>query len=279
VIAAILVNVNITANAADWIDNSIGYRYGTNFSEPYVGRDLNKSIVNLESVSGYKYGTNYFNLDCLMSNAGDPSQGGEGKSGATEFYLVYRNTVNFHNVTGKDLKIGPIKDFGFTFGADLNTKNNSYGSRKRLLVAGPSVMFDVPGLLKMSILLLDESNAPNPYPGFDGGRYTYQIHPELNFVWGLPLGSSQWEFNGYANFITSKGRNESGGNTAAETHIDAKLMYDTSNILGLEKNTFKVGFGYEYWHNKYGNPTTPANAGAGPGATASTPIIRAEYHF
>ena len=51
-------------------------------------------------------------------------------------------------------------------------------------------------------------------------------------------------------------------------------MYDLSGIGGLGKNTFKIGAEYEYWHNKFGNTTSGDK-----GATASTPMIRAEYHF
>jgi hypothetical protein len=74
-------------------------------------------------------------------------------------------------------------------------------------------------------------------------------------------------------YIASKGNNEFGGPTAPETHLDAKLMYDLSAAVGAAKNTFKIGFEYEYWRNKFGNPSSV------PGSLAKTPMIRAEYHF
>ena len=57
------------------------------------------------------------------------------------------------------------------------------------------------------------------------------------------------------------------------------LMADVGAMAGGPKSTFKAGIGYEYWRNKFGNPTTAAGAGAGPGATARTPMVRVEYHF
>ena len=54
-------------------------------------------------------------------------------------------------------------------------------------------------------------------------------------------------------------------------------MLDAGLVMGGPKHTFLVGVAYEYWRNKFGNPTT--TPGAGPGATARTPMIRAEYHF
>ena len=78
-------------------------------------------------------------------------------------------------------------------------------------------------------------------------------------------------FEGFANFIGAKGKNEFGGDTKAETLIDMQVMYDVSG-----NKTFKVGAEYQYWKNKFGNDYTGA---AGKGAFAKTPMIRAEYHF
>ena len=255
------------ARAEDWSDTSIGYRYGTDFKEPYVanGANIAKGIVDVQHVGGYKYGTNFFNLDVLMSNSTDNS--------ATEAYLVYRNTVDLSKVTGKKYEFGPVRDLGLTAGFDLNTKNDpGYGSRKRMLVIGPTVVLNVPGFLNVSLLVLDESNQP-AVGDTCNCRYTYRTHPDLNLVWGIPLGSSNFNFQGYFDWIGSKGSNEFGGATGPETHFDGALMYDLGPALHMAKNTFKVGFEYEYWRNKFGNPSNV------PGSLAKTPMIRAEYHF
>jgi hypothetical protein len=44
--------------------------------------------------------------------------------------------------------------------------------------------------------------------------------------------------------------------------------------MGLPKHTALIGVAYEYWKNKFGNSST-----GNTGATARTPMIRAEYHF
>jgi len=149
-------------------------------------------------------------------------------------------------------------------------------------------MMDVPGFLNISILELWESNAPCGTfgPGLGGypagtnciSRYTYKTHPMLNFAWGIPLGGSGFSFEGFTNIIASKGTNEFGGQTKSEFNFDGQIMYDLSALAGGSKGTFKVGFEYQYWRNKFGNDYTTA-AGGGPGAFAKTPMIRAEYHF
>ena len=267
------------AHAADWSDTYIGYRYGTSFGEPFNNQDIAKNIFNLGHVSGYKYGTNFLNVDMLLSDSKDPASPGS-SSGAQEIYVVYRHTLDLGKITGRpeSFKFGPIRGVGLTAGFDANTKDDAgYNSKKRMLVAGPTVMLDVPGFLNVSILQLWESNAPyNKFSHTATDRYDYDPHPMLSLAWGVPIGSLPLSFEGYANFIASKGKNEFGGGTKPETNIDMQVMYDASSLLGASKNTAKIGLEYQYWRNKFGNDHTGA---AGSGAFAKTPMIRAEYHF
>ncbi len=274
---AVIAACGIAAQAADWSDTSITYHYGTKFAEPYESNDITKNIFSLTNVSGYKYGTNFFNVDMLMSDSKDPSSAGA-TTGAQETYVVYRHTLDLGKVTGKEFKFGPVRDLGMTAGFDWNAKADAgYNSKKRMLVAGPTLMVDVPGFLNLSLLELWESNAPyNSYTHVSTPRYTYKTHPMLNAVWAVPLGSLPLSFEGFANFIASKGKDEFGADTAPETFIDMEVMYDVSSSVGAGKNTFKLGFEYQYWKNKFGNN---AAGPAGSGAFAKTPMIRAEYHF
>jgi hypothetical protein len=267
------------ALAADWSDTAIGVRYGTKFAEPYNNNpdgsrvDIEKIIINFTHVSGYKYGSNFFNVDLLQSDDKDPGDGIPGNPGAQEVYAVYRHLLDIGKVAGKDKewKSGWIRGYGLTAGFDFNSKNDAYASKKRMFVIGPTVMFEVPGFLNMSGLLLMESNAPKGIPS----RYRYDNHGAFEIDWGIGLWDWPVSFNGYALFIASKGKNEFGGPTAAETHIDATLMADVGLLAGGPKKTFLLGLGYEYWKNKFGNPASDA----GQGSLARTPMIRFEYHF
>jgi nucleoside-specific outer membrane channel protein Tsx len=147
-----------------------------------------------------------------------------------------------------------------------------------MLVAGPTLMWDVPGHLNTSVLLLRESNAPSgAFPPISAvrGRYTYKTHPMLSADWGIVL-SPLVSLDGYANFIGSKGRDEVGNATGAETNIDLQLMFDVGAMAGWRKNWVRAGVGYQYWNNKFGN--TAATTG-GKGYRASTPMLRVEYHL
>lgn len=277
--ALVAAGLSAGASAADWSDTYIGYRYGTTFAEPYNNKDITKNIVNLGHVSGYKYGTNFLNVDMLFSDSNDPAAPGSG-SGAQEIYIVYRHTLDFGKVLGSPdtFKWGPIRGVGLTAGFDVNTKDDAgYNSKKQMLVAGPTIMIDVPGFLNISILELWESNAPyNKYSHTSTERYRYDPHPMLNLAWGIPIGSLPLSFEGFMNYIASKGTLENGLGSKPETNIDMQIMYDASTLLGAKPKTLKVGLEYQYWRNKFGNDHTGP---AGDGAFAKTPMIRAEYHF
>lgn len=276
---AALAACHLAAPAADWSDTYVGWRIGNKFAEPFNPDDIRKHVVNVGHVSGYTYGTNFFNVDLLLSDDKDPAGAGS-TDGAQEAYLLYRHTLDLEKVSGRPFKLGPVRGLGLTAGFDLNTKNDAgYNSKKRMLVAGPTVFLDVPaGFVNVSLLALWESNAPyNTFTNTATPRYRYDTHPMLNVVWAIPFGLGlPASFEGYANFIGAKGKDEFGGDTKPETNIDMQLMFDLSGPLGAAKNRFRVGIEYQYWRNKFGNDH---KGPAGRGAFAKTPMIRAEYHF
>jgi hypothetical protein len=281
----------VGVQAAEWSDTSISLTHGSKFAEPYLSNSISKNIVGLNHVSGYKYGTNFFNVDMLMSNGADPAYHTPGganrdfsKSTAQEVYVIYRNTLDLGKLTGKSFKTTGVRGLGFTGGFDFNTKADSgYNSKKQMVVLGPTAFIDVPaGFLNVSLLQAWESNAgygwnasTGAYQGYD--RKSYTPHPILSANWGIPFTAIvPLEFQGVANYIASKGELENGHASTKETFIDLRLMYDMSGAVGAAPKTLKVGAGYQYWKNKFGNSYTGF---AGQGAFAKTPTVRAEYHF
>lgn len=263
------------SQAADWSNTSIAWRSGAHFAEPFNTKDIRKHVLQLNHASGYAYGSNFFNLDLLQSDKNDPSTKGS-DAGALEAYLVYRHTLEWGKATGRALRYGPLRDAGFTAGFDLNTKGDAgYNSKKRMLVAGPTFMFDVPGMLNVGVYGLWESNAPySSFTQVSTPRYRYDTHPMLGAVWALPVGAGGLSFEGYANFIGAKGKNEFGRDTKPETNIDVQLMADLSAAVGAKPKRFRAGVAYQYWRNKFGN-----DARTIPGATARTPMLKAQYQF
>lgn len=252
--------------ASEWSETFLGYRYGTSYREPAHSENISKNIVTVQHSSGYKYGTNFFNLDILLSDSNDPAAGGGG--GATEAYFVYRHNLSLSAATGKTLKLGPIRDIGITAGFDLNTKNDAFGPRKCKLAIGPTLSFDVPGFLNISLLYQTESNRN----GIVGTNVHFDDTYDVNLAWGIPFSFGlPAKFKGFADYIGPKGRDGFGADTKAETLIETALMFDVGSVVGTE-GVFSTGIGYQYWHNKFGNAP-------GVGTQASVPQLEMEVHF
>lgn len=191
-----------TVHAAEWSDTALMWSYGTTFSEPFKNNpdgsavDIHKSIYSLVHTSGYKYGTNFFHVN-LHQSTNEPNGNVSGE-GAQEAYAMYRHTLDYEKIFGViPHKPQAIRGYGLTLGFDWNTKNDDYGSNREMWVAGPTIMFDVPGYLNLNILALYESNRPNVIQG----KYTYDPYLALQLVWGLPIADTHFEFNGVATYM------------------------------------------------------------------------------
>src|SRR5258706_13175283 len=108
-------------------------------------------------------------------------------------------------------------------------------------------MVGVPGFLNLSLLALQESNAPQGV-----SRYTYKTHGAFEVDWStpLPVAAVPLGFEGYGLYIASKGSNEFGGSTAAQAPIDAKLTADARDLSGMGKNSLRDGIGASEWRKK-----------------------------
>ena len=264
--------------AATWSDSFLGYRYGTGFREPSNTKEVRKHVLQFGHASGYAYGQNFLNLDVLQSDKNDPSSGAD--TGATEFYLTYRHQLHLGKLLDKDLSFGPVKEVALTAGFDLNTKNTAFAPRKRLVVAGPTLKFNVPaGFFDLSLLAGKEWNhcglafCTDHEHGFDAQWI-------LSAAWGVPFqaGPVPLKFQGFINYNSEKGKDYSGVKTEAETLLRTSLMVDVGQMAAGRKNTLLLGVGYEMWLNKFGNHATAAGV-TKPGINTYAPTLQMEWHF
>lgn len=261
---AVAIAVAPQVSAANWSDTSVGYRYGNHFTEPTNPNKVKKHVLSLTHVSGYDYGQNFVNVDFLQSNSADPANNSD--KGATEAYVTYRHQLHLGKVFDTDLSFGPVSDFGLTAGLDLNTKNTTFAPRKQLVVVGPTVKFALPkGFVDFSILYGHERN----HNGYTGEDITFKDHAIYNLTWGIPfeLGVMPMKFQGFANYITPKGKGMTN-----EQLVRTSLMVDVGKLAFDADNKLWAGVGYEYWHNKFGNQK-------GDGTQTNAPTFNLEYHF
>ncbi|WP_228272298.1 hypothetical protein [Acinetobacter colistiniresistens] len=127
-----------SVQASTWSDTSIGWRYGSQFAEPYKNdsdgsrTDITKQIFNLTHASGDKYGSNFFNVDLLQSDD-EPNSTQSNAKGTQEAYVVIRRYLDVGAITKTNLSVpGYIRGAGLTLGLDWNTKNEPYRVCRRL---------------------------------------------------------------------------------------------------------------------------------------------------
>lgn len=260
-----------SANAQVFQDNMIGYRYGTQFAEPGINRTIEKSIVSYTHVSGDKWGGNFFNLDVLFSDGRDPSTAVN--TGAQELYGLYRRTWSYNKLTGSKGH-GLIADFGLQMGADFNAKNTTFGSEKKLAIAGPYIAWAVPvGFLTTAFEACHEWNQN----GFAQRTTNFDTTFCLETAWAFPfkIHQADLKFGGFFNVVAPKGPGATGlAQTKTEILTRPELSLDVGSLFGGKKNFMEVGIAYEYWLNKFGNDNALLV-----GSIARTPMLTTRIHF
>lgn len=273
---ALAVSAAPQVSASTWSDTYIGYRYGTQFTEPNNKEDVQKNILQLTHASGYAYGQNFFNLDILKSDSKDKANNSD--KGALEAYLTYRHQLHLGKVLNKDLSFGPVKEVALTAGFDLNTKNTEFAPRKELLVVGPTLKFGLPkGFADLSLLYAYERNHCGVdfcSVGDNKNDISFDPYYIVSVAWGVPFqaGPVPMKFQGFGNYNGAKGKDYFNAETKPEVLVRTSLMVDVGQLAFDKSNTLWAGVGYEYWDNKFGNHGKP-------GVDTRAPTFQMEWHF
>jgi nucleoside-specific outer membrane channel protein Tsx len=284
--------LTLPVQAADWSDTYLGYRYGTQFQEPGIADKITKNVFSLNHASGYSLGSNFFSVDMLKSDSLDPAntEGTGFKSGgAHEVYVAYRTNLSMAKTFKTKIDFGPVRGIDLTAGFDFSAKDTTFAPRVWKVLVGPTFNFKVPGFLNVGLLYYSEKNH-NAFGGFalsKGGAIDVTFDPTYMVAvsWGIPapLGSVNTTVKGFLNYTGAKGKDGSGVETKPETLMRAYWMFDLSPLFGTKKNTWQIGPGYEYWDNKFGDPTnaTKAETPAGQVVNPKTNclMIALEVHF
>jgi nucleoside-specific outer membrane channel protein Tsx len=269
-VAAGLIAATGSATAADFSDTWIGYRRSNAYTEPGIAQDVPKNIYTIGHFSGYKYGSNFFSLDILRSLENDPANRNS-TSQAQELYAVYRSALSSSKVLGTSYAFGPVKDLSLTFGFDAGAKDTAFAAKPLKLLLGPTVNLALPvGFLDLSLLAYKETNNN----GIVGRKVQFDTTWQVGATWGLffDLGVPA-KLTGFLAITGAKGKDGFGVETETETLMRTSLQWDVGTLAGLNKGTVFAGVGYEYWKNKFGNPSSTV------GAKTSAPVLIAEWHF
>ncbi|AYC31515.1 nucleoside-binding protein [Pseudomonas cavernae] len=258
------------ASALEWMNNSVGFRYGEEFTNPNNPNNIAKRIYSFTHASGYQYGSNYFHLDVLLSDSNDPRKGTD--HGGSEVYGVYRNQIFASRVFDQAFSNALVKDYALTLGFDASRNNNLASAKKRALVIGPTLKFNTVGFADLSLMYYKEKNHSG-IPGAKHPDHTFDATYMLSLAWMRPfeVANHAAKFQGFVNYVGDKGEDYFDKDTAPETLMRAALMVAARPGKNAKPNLY-FGVGYEYWHNKFG-------VDGGRGSRTSTPTLNLELTF
>ena len=243
---------------------------------PLNGRPIPKNVVNISHVDAWEYGTNFLSLD--PKGFAFPNLGIQTGIGATEAYGIYRGTLSGNAITGtKAFNVpGIVKDISLSYGTDLNSKDQAFGSEKRLVVAGLNFAFDVPaGFLNLSVHASKEFNrngiVPLPFRDVE-----FNFTPEFEIVYSIPLTFTNLPLSivGFNNIVCPKGTDGFGNKTVTEFLSRSNLVLDVGKLVYDQPNKVDAFIGFQYWRNKFGN-----DAATTPGAEEKTFLAGFAFHI
>ncbi|PUE31752.1 hypothetical protein [Limnohabitans sp. Jir72] len=268
-----LAVLSVGAQAADWSDTSVGYRYASQQSEPGVSDSVSKNILSVTHVSGDKLGTNFFTIDLLKSGSNDPAAS-NAPSGAQEWYGFYKRSFSLTALSGQPVTLGFAKDVSLTARVDAGAKNTAFAPAPFKVRLGASAAMPVSaGFWDVGVELYKEKNH-NGFVG-TGKDVNFDNAVALTSAWAIPAGPGT--FGGFIDIVGPKGNDGFGNKTKTETLARATYLLD----IGGPKSGLKAGVGLEYWNNKFGcdNGNPLSTNGKANSCKATTPLLLVEYHL
>lgn len=223
--------------AADWSSTEIQLQRGE-LDTAYVGGKEWTSIVTFQHASGWKYGDNFFFFDAIKTDGGSEVYG--------EFYPNF----SLGKISGNDLSVGPIRDFGVLAGVNFAPEA---GMLKYL--PGLRLALDLPGFafanLDMTAYIDSSDGLANG--GIPAEDDSYMV--DFNWAYPFKIGSTSWSIEGHAEYIGER-NNETGGKTPHHILAQPQIRMDLGEQLFGTPDQLFVGIEYQYWKNKLGDLNT-----------------------
>ncbi len=220
-----------TAEFWQWSNSEIQYLHGANYNEPFNSNNVSQSIITITHAHGWTYGRNFFFMDTLFTEDGQPSQ--------INLYGEAYSTFSLGKITSLDLGFTIIKDFGVTGGINLGENMDSPQSGFRAWLYGMTMDFNMPGFDFFNVDILRRRITETEDMGT-----SWQITP----AWKLPfqIAGSRWSLEGFTDFVSKKDSRAAGQILAQpQLRLDVGDFFDTGDHLYL-------GIEYQLWRNKYG---------------------------
>ncbi len=266
------------AQTIQFQDTYLNLRYLFQDKQPGYAGNVDEVAGNISYANAWTYGSNFVSLDIENFDHRDPANSvtGHATSNSLEFYGVFRTVLSGNKIFGGDkFRFGPIRDIGLELGGDIDTQDDQFASYKRLVIAGPQFAFNLPrGFLNLTVAVSREWNTDAFLPNGNSTNYQATYEFETAFAYPFDLGPVPLNFTGFGNLIGPKGKGATGDTYhRVEILLHPKLLVDVGQLVGYQPRKIEAGIGYEYWHNKFGNPRPT------PGHEQNAVFFEIGYHF
>lgn len=230
-----------SVHSAEWSSNEIHVTHG-NLVNPF---DENFSshkttIVTYQHVSGWKYGDNFIMVDYIDDENLDGFND-------DDFYMESYFNFSSKKILGVDYGDGLINDIGLFMGV------NVLGSAKvKKFLPGVRVAWNLPGF---TFLNTDFGGYVDANPGLGKGgapKEENSLYFDVSWAYPFKIGNQYFSLEGHAEYITGRSVEELPGSAKDWMLIQPQLRWDAGNALFGTKDTFYLGFEFQYWKNKLG---------------------------
>jgi len=218
-----------------WADNSVTVLHSADYLDPFAPANDNKdeaTVLTIEHASGHDWGDVFFFMD-RISGKGD-------RENLSETYSELSPRFSLSNMTGMDLKAGPITDVLLATTYEMNSFVESgafveSGEQDNFLY-GVGLNWDLPGF---AFFQTNVFYADNEYSKDD---------VQLTVVYGVPFAVAGVDmmFDGYIDWSSAE------ADHASDFHFNPQLRADVGKFVGITKSKLEVGIEYSYWSNKFG---------------------------
>ncbi len=271
----------------DFQDTYVNLRFVPANKDPGFSQNAPEIAGNISYANGWTYGSNFVSLDFENFSRTDRANGvnpsnpfnNTNTNSSDEFYGVFRSVLSGNKISGTQaFSFGPVRDVGLEIGGDWATQDDQFATNKKLFVFGPQFSINLPrGFWTISTVLSKEWNNN----AFINTGTSYDVTGEIETAFSFPFaaGPIPLNFTGFADFIGPKGK---GATNDSYHHVEIllhpKLMVDVGELLGYVPKKIEAGVGYEYWHNKFGNPSY-YNGVKLSGTEQNSVFVEIGYHF
>lgn len=234
----------LAAQAAAFSQTEFHLQYGKH-KNPFSAAAQPTFVFTVQQAAGWKLGESFFFIDYLNDDARDGFND-------RDFYGEWYPTLSFGKLAGRELRVGPIRDFaliaGVNVGGDANVVKYLPGLR---------ASWDLPGFLFFNTDLTAYIDANT---GVEGGapQTDNSFMFDVSWAWPFNVGNQSLAIVGHAEYLGRR-TNEFGETVKGSILAQPQFTWDLGKAIGVPEQLM-VGIEYQYWLNKLGTDQDESTA-------------------